>query len=159
MRVPRRSRVATEGRGVLLAEVHYQFLLLVHEFESGRGVPFDCYVSAMLPRRVLNWAQKERCHLRREVALGQSERERKDDDPEEALFELRPSYGASEARDAELWMWWEQVLGELTERQRQVMELALQRLAEREIAEQLRISGQAVHKVKSSARKKLQEKW
>ncbi len=48
-----------EERDVLLGEVHYEFLLLLSQFEPQRGLSFGCYICETLPRRVLNWAHRE----------------------------------------------------------------------------------------------------
>lgn len=148
-----------EERGILLAQVHYEFLLLVHEFEPERGAPFAGYIGEMLPRRVLNWAHKEQCHLRREVIYGQSESE--ETAPEGISCAAWPGCNArpEEHEETELRIWWEQVLAELSPRQRHIMELTLQGLTEREIARRLTLSDTRAHQLKYKAQKQLQKKW
>lgn len=148
-----------EERNVLLGAVAYEFFLLLAEFDSHRGLPFGGYITVMLPRRVLNWARKERRHLCQETAFGENESE--ENGMEETSCAAWPGCNAGweEHEETELRLWWEQVSRELTERQRQVMELTLQGLTGRDIAKQLGVTQPGVHRLKCSAQKKLQKKW
>jgi RNA polymerase sigma factor (sigma-70 family) len=148
-----------EAHNILLAEVRYEFIVLIHEFDAERGVPFAGYITAMLPRRVFDWAQKEnRC---RHEAAGSAAAYDPGDEFDGMSGEPCESCVAAGdlASDVETGLWWWQAMEELTGPQRQVMELVRQGVTEREIAQQMHVTQTAAHQLKCRAQKKLQKKW
>lgn len=75
-----RRRLPGEDLGVCQSEATYQFLLLLNEFDAERGVPFAGFLKAMMPRRVLGWARKERLRHQRETPLSQMRSEEQEND-------------------------------------------------------------------------------
>lgn len=143
---------------LLLAEVHFEFLVLVGEFDAERGVSFAGYIAEMLPRRMHDWVKKEWLHSHREIAFEVHPDE--DGEAQEINFDSHESQGESTTEhDIDCQVWWAQALVELPLRQRQIMEWTRQGLTERAIAAKLGISGPAVHKTKSLAQKTLQKKY
>lgn len=143
---------------VILVEAHYQLLLLLLEFDAGRGVPLDAFLAQMLPQRMLNWAQKKRQLWSREKQVEWDEDNTETDDSCVLRCEDRHAASMVEA-DCDAAAWWQDACTLLTARQRQVMEAVLQGHTEREIAAQLDVSCAAVHRVKTQAQKKLEREW
>lgn len=153
-----------EEKGVLECEVECEFLILLHEFDPQRGVPFDGFISVMLPQRVLAWTRKERLHRQRETPLSQMRGEEQQTDPlEEDADRIIRLHGdtcfASFNEQEDFALLWQQVAPLLTVQQRKVMELVLQGLTECAIAERLGINSATAHRLKDKACKKLKKHW
>lgn len=146
------------GRETVDEEVCYHFLELLLAFDASRGVPFAAYIHEMLPRRVQNWVQKERCHEHRETYSHRRNEEQAEDAPDNHAPHVA-ALSCTNVGDPSLWLWWRQELEELSSLQRRVMEWTLQGETEREIAARLHINPAAVHRAKCRAQKKLQKNW
>lgn len=140
---------------ILMCAVQFEFLILLDEFEPHRGVPFGGYITAMLPRRVSDWAQKERRYQGRQDNL--------DDILEQEVSRSRLCCACNIGRlgyeEVESLLWWKQELRKLKPRQRRVMELILQGFSEREIAVFLKLAQPTINELKRKAQKHLQKKW
>ena len=138
-----------------MAEARYQLLLLLLEFDPRQGVPVEAYLKAMLPQRMLNWAQQERRYFGRE-SQGEAESDLETTDGGRGRW----CQTASEAElDSDAFAWWRDARLLLTARQQQVMNGVLRGATEREIATQLGVSCAAVHGIKTQAQKKLRVEW
>ena len=153
-----RRELWREDSEVILAEAHYQLLLLLREFDPAQGVPLAAYLARMLPQRMINWVQKERLHQNREK---QNDWQDYDDEAVGGDIAQREECCAtSEAeKQCDSIHWWRDARLLLTSRQQQVMNCVLRSYTERQIAELLGISGPAVHHIKSQAQKKLRAEW
>lgn len=145
-----------EDGAVLAAEVHYVFLILLLEYQPERGVPFDGYIHTMLRQRVSNFIRKE--HFRSRIT-GTGQDLGSDQSGQRHNQLLMGGEQTVLVDEVVLRVWWKERMEELSQRQRQVMDLLLEGLTEREVAACLKISGPAVHKLKQSAQKKLQKCW
>lgn len=151
--------LTTHSRDELVAQVNYEFLDLTLRFDPARGIPFLAYAPRMLRQRIANLLRRERRHLRRHCLSseplhwgGYEDQDWFDRVPADAGGDN--GYAAATIR-----VWWHQVAGSLTVRQRDAMGLRLQGLTEREIAYALGVSQPMVHKLLDCARMRLWAQW